>query len=435
MFFRLFFPKDVDKEAYIYNLLFFVFSIYVFALPFTVGTAIKNISFVILILLSIYIYIKNINININFKISIVEIFLILYIIFSLLSIYSSKVDIENSLISMKNGIFQQAILYLFILLFFNKKKYFVLLIKTMIFSYIAIIFLSSLEIISTILNNEFSFNRNQNGNFLFFKAFSHTAVIHFPVLVGSFFYFKKISFFYKCILLLALIVSYLLIFLYQSTTATCISSLILIYFLFKFLYKKIIFILISIIFILISSFEISSNFSFIKKLSDVNQYDFSNSYALSGRNGLWRGTLMCMEKKYWFGYGYGWKKMQIVCNTPEFLEKLENSNNRWWLSHYKSAGYGKINPHSTYFEILFTGGIVSLVLFLILTIYLIKISFDKFSYDEVSCFIFPILLSYFINSFMNGYWGDSYQAKLLFVFIAFLVAIAKNYGDFSGSRQ
>jgi O-antigen ligase len=161
------------------------------------------------------------------------------------------------------------------------------------------------------------------------------------------------------------------------------------------------------------------------KIFNPREYDLlHNQWSFNGRGGQWRGFLEMLDtpEKVLFGYGYGWKKFGEI-GALHYRERFKREGN--WNGYQFFCCYGSANPHNGYLEVLIESGVVGEVLFLLLLGYGFKLALQQ---GEIGRYIgLPFLVSYTLNSLLNGYWEGN-GGKLLFLIISLPFLIGPSSG-------
>jgi len=409
------------KNIKIFNVFQLLFFIYIFIIPFQHTAAIRNISLYLSMSIFLYLFIVK-EIRINYK-NIIFILFGLFFINSILSILINQIDIAGSIKELRTNLFEQFYILVVVLSVFNTKEKITQLLKILIFSYIIITCGALYEVVLNYINNELNIilNTSNRDSFNFFNSFARLSVVYLPILFGYFllninvFLFKEKIFFSFIFL-----ISFFLMILYQSESITIFLIVALfISLLFKFKSKlKFIFFIFSLLIlyiIIINKMMIYSKIT--KELLSINHYNLDNPYALSGRVGLWKGTLITLDNKkhILFGYGYGWKKLALVAGKDKYKDIYKKTNNKIAYDYFNINMYGKNNPHNGYLEVLFTTGAINLVIFILIIVLSIYFCFK--TNNEISKYILlPVLISYMLNNLTNGYWEGGFGKIIMIIF-------------------
>ncbi len=400
------------------NIFIFLFGLYIFIIPFSHMTSIRYISLCLSATLFLYLVVKK-EISLEYKNLLFIIFLV-YLLESLLSISINKIDIYNSLKAIKSNLLEQIYIIIVIFSFFNTKEKIFLLIKILISSYIVISLLSIFEIIKfyNTMGLDFIKNKSLRGDFRFWNGYSRLSALYFPILIGYYFYLIKNTCKKKNNLyIIVIIISFFLFFLYGSTTPLVFTfTAIIISSIYIFDWKKILtLILIIIIFSsIINTFVLNNAIS--NKITKTSQYN-----SLIERFDIWEGIFATLKTPttILLGHGYGWKKLALIAKKDLNEVKKENYvKTKYYpkFDYFSRGKYGNINPHNGYLEILFTGGIIGLILFL--TVILLTLRYIFISKNNVSkIMILPVIISFILNNFTNGYWQGN-GGKIIVIFFA-----------------
>ena len=153
-----------------------------------------------------------------------------------------------------------------------------------------------------------------------------------------------------------------------------------------------------------------------------NQYEKAvagNNYdLLSQRIGIWAIAIDCALDAPWYGYGYGQKKVALLCSDQKYLEPARLKGNSS-SEYFKEDRYGSIGFHNQYIENWFIGGGVGFVLWLTIFSAAIGAAWRKRHRDSgLSTIVLPIIVLYLAGCMFNGLWEAQPMTKGLMVLLA-----------------
>lgn len=193
----------------------------------------------------------------------------------------------------------------------------------------------------------------------------------------------------------------------------------------------------SIIHYVINKDFLARGFSYVDKLYNffiVNA--FQNASSFTGRNKQYSKVLLLLDYGYWgVGLGYG-----LFSYVFQGLENIANVRTMYVWDRdaiYTHEGEGYVltdTPHSSYYQILGTGGIVTLVIYFLLIAYLIFAMvrvFKKHKLTVIMCaaFLFGALLHGLTEAPTLFFVGPVYVDSLLFTSIITIPILSLYYHE------
>lgn len=139
---------------------------------------------------------------------------------------------------------------------------------------------------------------------------------------------------------------------------------------------------------------------------------------LSNRIGIWDIALDCVGDAPWHGYGYGQKKIALVCGNEKYRQAAHARNNPM-ADYFRPEHYGSIGFHNQYLENWFSGGWVGALCWLAFFIGAIRSAWrapDPDGWQRV--IVLPSLLIFLAACSFNGLWEAQPLAKGLMVMLA-----------------
>jgi len=155
-------------------------------------------------------------------------------------------------------------------------------------------------------------------------------------------------------------------------------------------------------------------------------YVTNTNDGMNGRLGIWKGAVDMIEDRPVLGWGYGWKKIHYVARDGGYLEKWDKKS---YTYYYFGLGYGRVNPHNLFLQLLFEVGVIGLAAFLAFwgTVAAKAVSLRR---ERGSAPLFlkysviGVLVSYFIVTLANSFWTEGY-GNLMTAFAAICVVLHK----------
>lgn len=407
------------------NIIFiFLFGVYIFILPMNGMTAIKEIGFYGSLVFFIYLLYKG-SYRVELKGNYILFLMTLFLLQSLLSIYLSQMDVSGSLNAIRKTLLEQIYIFIACLIIFQSTKNINLFLKIVVASYFALVYISLVEIGIYQLNHPFNLSYLINHDLKYHSGFAAKSSFLFIVAFGyGLFAHSSMSKIKKMFFWSTIFIATLLLIRYGSEAITVFTFFVIMALLsYKFIYlkyglKPLIIMIFFIFFILPVIFYASG-----KKFSD---FDITNDQALSARVGIWKINMFCIKDSLLMGYGYGWKKNYEICRLEKNREYIESnySDMKNIRDFFLKNTKGSVNPHNGYVQLLMTNGIVGLLLFMSILIFILYFSIRS-KHPIAFYIIIPTLISYILNNTMNGYMDGS-EAKLLFLLAAISYVLFRN---------
>jgi O-antigen ligase len=172
-----------------------------------------------------------------------------------------------------------------------------------------------------------------------------------------------------------------------------------------------------------------------KTLLSTETYFTSAHRGWNDRFAIWSGTLDMIKERPVLGWGYGWKKISWAARDGGFLEEWDPDGRiyRYFTVH----GYGSASPHNLWLQILFEVGIVGLAAFLFFWATVVvkagSICLNKANPARGSpgalAFLkygtFGVLISYVLINMANGLWEEAYGV-LMMTFAAVCIVLYRD---------
>ena len=155
-------------------------------------------------------------------------------------------------------------------------------------------------------------------------------------------------------------------------------------------------------------------------------YVTNTNDGMNGRLGIWKGAVDMIEDRPVLGWGYGWKKIHYVARDGGYLEKWDKKS---YTYYYFGLGYGRVNPHNLFLQLLFEVGVIGLAAFLAFwgTVAAKAVSLRR-ERGSTALFlkysVIGVLVSYFIVTLANRFWTEGY-GNLMTAFAAICVVLHK----------
>lgn len=396
--------------------------IYIFFQPFNHFAGIKNTAFILMSLLFL-IKITRKGINIHWKDSTIIALFILGLII-LISIFLSNYVIDSLNAFRKNFLYQTVAFFVIVTEFHEIEKLKALL-HTVIVSFITVTLIIFIKNPPANLLNILEVKAQKET---FLRGYALNAAFYVPFTIGYLFSTKdRLSI--KAFYWLMLLAEFVLVWLYYSsrTTLAAVLAAGVIMIVMSKRYKMLLAMLIVFLGVgIITYFKKPELLERHKTL--LYPATYMTNEGLSGRLGIWKGTIDMIKDRPVLGYGYGWKKIAIVAREEGYLERWKE---KWpdTYDFFEKGGYGRASPHNLILQILFEVGILGLLAFMLFwaTVFL-KVTgiIKKGCASELSCFVkygvLGVLAAYSIINITNSLWEETYGV-LTFALSAITVVI------------
>ncbi len=148
----------------------------------------------------------------------------------------------------------------------------------------------------------------------------------------------------------------------------------------------------------------------------------------NGRFFIWAGVADMIKERPITGYGYGWKKMATVAKESGFLEKWDKKGGTY--KFFSTHHYGSTTAHNLIMQILFEGGVLGLTAFLIFwaSVFMKVLPLPKDSARQGAAFLrygaTGILISYILVNIAWSLW-EEVAGILMMLFAALCVVLYK----------
>ncbi|MFQ5428135.1 MAG: O-antigen ligase family protein [Thermodesulfobacteriota bacterium] len=156
----------------------------------------------------------------------------------------------------------------------------------------------------------------------------------------------------------------------------------------------------------------------------------------NGRFFIWSGVADMIKERPLTGYGYGWKKMATVAREGGFLERWNETKPKTY-AFFATRYYGSTTSHNLILQILFEGGVAGLAAFLIFwTTVCMKVlplpPLPRQGIDRGAAFLrygaTGILISYALVNVAWSLW-EEVAGVLMMLFAALCVVLYKEIKD------
>lgn len=179
--------------------------------------------------------------------------------------------------------------------------------------------------------------------------------------------------------------------------------------------------------VLVLAVGLALNRSGLEKIA--NQWSYATQgkgyELLSRRVGIWSIALDCAADAPWHGYGYGQKKVALVCSNEKYVGPARALHNPM-ADYFRADRYGSIGFHNQYLENLFVGGWVGSLCWLGLFVGALVAARSRPDPDGLlSVVVTPLLLIYLAAACFNGLWESQPFSKGLVVLLALALALTR----------
>ncbi len=147
---------------------------------------------------------------------------------------------------------------------------------------------------------------------------------------------------------------------------------------------------------------------------------------LNMRGGMWAVGIPCAKDAPWHGYGYGQKKVALVCSDEAYVGP-ERRRGNFMADYFRAQDYGKVSLHNQYLENWFVSGWVGALLWLAFFAAACLSSWRKRAADGLQqLVVLPALLIFLAGCFFNGLWEGPPYGKAIMVVLALALAKHEN---------
>jgi O-antigen ligase len=143
---------------------------------------------------------------------------------------------------------------------------------------------------------------------------------------------------------------------------------------------------------------------------------------LSRRGGIWAIAIPCAKDAPWYGYGYGQKKVALICSEETYIRPARESGNVM-ADYFRRENYGKASFHNQYLENWFITGWLGALLWFAFFLGACHSAWRMRSADGLQqLVVLPSLLIFLAGCFFNGLWEGPAVAKGIMVILALALA-------------
>ena len=145
-------------------------------------------------------------------------------------------------------------------------------------------------------------------------------------------------------------------------------------------------------------------------------------HLLSNRAGMWAIGVECAAHAPWHGYGYGQKKVALVCSDEAYLRPARERGN-FMADYFRAEDYGKVSLHNQYLENWLISGWLGALLWLAFFLAACRSAWAKRGPDGLQqLVVLPTLLIFLAGCFFNGLWEGPAMSKGLMLILALALA-------------
>lgn len=143
---------------------------------------------------------------------------------------------------------------------------------------------------------------------------------------------------------------------------------------------------------------------------------------LSTRAGIWAIGVDCAADAPWYGYGYGQKKVALICSDDKYIQPARERNNLM-ADYYRKDAYGKIGFHNQYIENWFVSGWLGSFCWLAFFLGACRSAWRKREASGLQqILVLPLLLIFMAGCLFNGLWEAQPLTKGMMVILALALA-------------
>lgn len=159
--------------------------------------------------------------------------------------------------------------------------------------------------------------------------------------------------------------------------------------------------------------------STLEKIAGQYQLISSGQYyeLLSARGGLWALAWDCARDAPLYGYGYGEKKVQLICSQDRYVHHAEQRGNQQGL-RFVVLKYGQFNFHNQYLENIFVAGWLGSLCWMALFALSLRRAWSQRHQPLIAWLVVPGLIIYLFGCLFNGLWEGPPVSKALMLLLA-----------------
>lgn len=348
-----------------------------------------------------------------------------YAVIGVLGIFINQIDVANSIKDLRNNLFQQLYILFFTLTYIANRPRPVKFLWALCAGFVVLTFMNVLQIAWLWMTAPETFGPDFHIRQIpYGSGYGLNFQFYFPLLVGLLFSSSRLPALWRvlglafCFIALGTGISY------NVTSAVIMIALYLLWVAGRYLCRS--FKLnIGWLLALVAVFAVVSTLS----ISQAGHEKLARQYALieqgeyfellSGRGALWDLAFDCIKDAPLLGYGYGDKKVALICGQDRYRLAAEARGNTM-AGYFQTEGYGKTGFHNQYLETFLISGPIGLLCWLVLWFGALRSAWRQRGEDGFHQLVtIPVTLIFLGGCFFNGLWEGPPLAKGLLVVLAF----------------
>lgn len=354
-----------------------------------------------------------------------------YALIGVLGIAINQIDVANSVKDLRNNLFQQLYILLFTLVYIANRPHPVRLLWALCAGFVVLTLMTAGQMawlwISTpeIFGPDFHIRQIPYGS-----GYGLNFQFYFPLLVGLLVVAGNRSPVRRALGLLFCLVALGTGISYNVTSAVIMIALYLLwvagrYLVCRFKLKIGWLVALAAVFVVLSALSISRA-GYDKLVAQYSLVEEGQYFELFSRRGaLWDLAADCIKDVPLLGYGYGDKKVALICGQDRYRLAAEARGNPW-AGYFQTEGYGKAGFHNQYLETLLISGPLGLLCWLAFWFGALRSAWRQRGEDGFHQLVtIPVALIFLGGCFFNGIWEGPPMAKGLMVVLAFAFTLPR----------
>ncbi len=353
------------------------------------------------------------------------VFLLAYAAIAVFGVFASQIDMANSLHRVRSDLLEQLYVLAFSLLYVRNRPSPVRLLLPLAAGFVVL----TLGVLVSLLLIPFQQPQVFSQDFYLgdlFRRYGLNAQFYLPILAGGL-AICRLSHAKRWLLTLAVATAFALAVWHNTTSAVILVSAHLLFLTLRHLRLRfrigpsrlVLFGLVAAIAVALSLKE--EGYEKIKAqgalLSEGKHFEL-----LSLRGGIWAIAIQCAKDAPWYGYGFGQKKVALICSDEAYIGPARENGNIM-ANYFRKENYGKASFHNQYLENWFISGWLGALLWLAFFLGACRSAWLMRSADGLQqLVVLPSLLIFLAGCFFNGLWEGPAMAKGIMVILALALA-------------
>lgn len=348
-----------------------------------------------------------------------------YALIGVLAIAINQIDVANSIKDLRNVLFQQIYILFFTLVYIANRPGPIKLLWALCAGFFVITLMNVGQMAWLwIIRPEFFGPDFHIRQIPYGSGYGLNFQFYFPLLVGLLVFTANLSPVWRAIGLLFCLVALGTGISYNVTSAVIMIAIYLLwvtwrYLQYRFRLKTGWLIALLAVFAVISALSISKA-GYDKLVAQYSMVEKGQYFEMFSRRGaLWDIAVDCIRDVPLYGYGYGDKKVALICGQDRYRVAAEARGNPW-ADYFATEGYGKAGFHNQYLETLLISGPLGFLCWFAFWIGALCSAWGQRGEDGFHQLVtIPVALIFLGGCFFNGIWDGPPMAKGLMVVLAF----------------